>query len=307
MNLKYYGILQGYPRIRKLVSKIADIITILRPFTLFGAFIAGFSLDTLFSRPNPNLVHALLMGFVLAFLQAGGQALNQSIAEEVAIDKINKKDYRPTVAGRMSLREGKFISLFLFISGITLANAMGFWCGIISFLIALFAIAYTIPPLRVKRFFLFSNIWQGISRGFLPIILVASVYNIEWRFPLCLGVIITIWVTGAQTTKDFVDIEGDRAYGIRTLPVVLGKKDSIELMESYMFLSFGILIAFFFLGWIPLSLVLAYSPLFVLSLLISWALKTEREIKFAENNLSWILFYVTLALFYMIPALIISD
>lgn len=304
---KYYGILKGYPRIRKAFGKLSDYVSLCRPFTLLGAFLAGFFLDVLFSKFSPNginILHAFLVGITLAFLQGGGQCTNQAIAEECEIDKLNGKDYRPTVNGKISLKEAKIISLALFSFGILLAFCLSFTYGIFSLLIAFFAIAYTVPPLRIKKYFLLNNIWQGIARGLLPAVYVSSIYSGYGSLPLLFGVVLVLWIVGGQATKDFCDVRGDKIGGIKTFPVVLGEREALMLMQIFMSGAFALLNLFIFFGLFPSSFI-ALNILILPSIFIIVGLKKGLKSEYFENNISWGFFYGCLMLWYFIPAVLI--
>lgn len=299
-----FGIEKGYPNLRRVWDKSADFFALCRPLTLLGAWIAGFFLDILFSKPNIDFIHSFIVGVTLALLQAGGQALNQSIKEEVEIDKYNGKTYRPTVDGRMSLKEGQLISVILFSSGILVAFSLSAYYGLFSMLIAFFAIGYTIPPFRVKRFFILNNIWQGISRGMLPAIYVSLSHNKLGALPIFYGLALAIWVTGAQTSKDFGDEIGDKKFNIRTLPSVLGRNDALFLMTVFMLIGFIMLNIFILYGLLP-TVFLIINVLAIPSALITTTLRKQIKLKFAENTAGWVIWYATLGLFYILPSLLI--
>jgi len=299
-----FGIEKGYPNLRRLWSKLADFFTLCRPFTLLGAWIAGFFLDVLFSKSALNLFHALQVGLSLAFLQAGGQALNQSIQEEVDIDRLNGKLYRPTVSGKLTLKEGKIISVALFTAGIFVALNLSVAYGLFSLLITFFAAAYTTPPFRIKKYFLLNNLWQGISRGFLPTVYVSLNYSNFGLFPLFYGVALAIWVTGAQTSKDFGDEVGDRKFHIHTFPAVLGLDRALQLMSILMLLGFLCMDLFILSNLLP-SPFLILNVLLIPSALMVYSLLKQVKLKYAENSLGWVGFYSTLGLFYILPSLLL--
>lgn len=304
----YHGIIKGYPRLKKLLGeKVTSYIQLCRVFTILGAFLAGFFLDILFSRLSVNglhLFHSILVGTTLAMLQSGGQILNQSIKEEVEIDILNGKKYRPVVNGSISLLEGKILSSLMFIGGILLAFGLNLNYGIFSLLIAFFAIFYTVPPLRMKKRFLLNNLWQGIARGLLPAVYVSSAYPSFGVLPVLFGVVIAIWVTGAQASKDFNDLEGDSKFNIKTFPVVLGKEGALKLMTVFGAISFCVLNLFVVLKAFPTSFLLLNVLAFP-TLILLWSLKKEIKSSSFENNVGWGFFYGTLMLWYLFPVFLI--
>jgi len=302
----YKGIKQLYPKVRKKIGeRISAFIALMRPFTILGAIIAGFSLNYYFSIVSgtpTTFLQSLIIGLVLGFLQAGGQALNQGIIEEILIDRINGKTYRPTVKGLISPDEALVFATYLFLAGITLAFCLNFQSGFIAILIALFAITYSAPPLRVKKFFLVNNIHQGIARGLLPALYVSSLYGCQTK-GLLFGIPLAIWVTGAQASKDFGDEKGDKKFGIMTFPVKLGREKALKLMWILMIASFSLYNIMVGLLLVPLKFVIL-NILVLPSIFIVYALKRDIKTEKMENNLGWVAFYGTLSLFYLLSPLL---
>ena len=301
-----YSVRQPYSMVRYFPIKIRAFIDMLRPMTALAAFVSGISIVHLYSayyRIEFSIDDAFFAGMVLALLQGAGQAINQSTREEVEIDKINGKTYRPTVIGIISLKEGMIFSVSVAI----LAVSLGFYknpvFGLCAFILAFFAFFYTVPPLRMKKRFLINNLWQGFSRGFLPWI---TVWSLSGRFdflPFALGIIVSIWLTGYQTTKDFQDISGDTKFGIKTIPVVMGIEKSRIFIAIMGLISFILLVLFIIFKIIPWQ----YITLFVLiipSIIIIRELKTLKRSNIIENNSAWGIMYLTLGLFYILPAAI---
>lgn len=297
------GIKGRYPYI-PLPVKLKAIVQLVRPFTLLTAFIAGF-FTYLFAVNYLNQPHifgyGVLCGLTMALLQAGGQSFNQSVREEVEIDRANGKTYRPTVSGIISLTEAKITSLSLIIAGLIISYIISFKFFIACIFIAFFAIFYTAPPLRVKRFFFANNLWQAVARGYLPFIAVFSIYYIPNEI-LLYAIIVMIYVIGAQTTKDFNDVEGDRKFGIRTVPVVLGFEKAVGFMMAFIVIAFIIFNVSLSIGLIDRFFIVSYIPFFISIPMIT---SITKSLKFTENNISWVLYYISLGLFYLLPSITI--
>lgn len=278
----------------------------MRPFTILAAVIAGFSLNYFFgtlSGKGTTFFFAVLTGLVLGFLQSGGQVLNQSLLVEMEIDKVNKKDYRPTLRGKVTFEEGKIFAFFLFLAGVSLAFMLHSGFGLFAVLITVFAVTYSAPPFRVKEKFLLNNIHQGIARGFLPAVLVASAYGYGIH-ALFFGMVIAMWVSVFQTTKDFADVVGDRKFNVKTLPVVLGPKKTLKVMGLAESLPFLALVCLIWLKLFPINflwlLLLAFPSVGILV-----CLNKGFVAKKFENNWGWLIFYLCLALWYILPALLV--
>jgi len=303
----YEGITRGYPKVRaKLSRRLAGFIALMRPFTILGALLAGFGLNYFFaflSGKPTSFWFSLLVGLVLGFLQAGGQALNQSIEEEIMIDKLNGKTYRPTVEGIISPEESLTFAFCLFLVGVSLAFTLNPIFGWFALIITFFAVTYSAPPFRVKRYFLINNLHQGIARGLMPALYVGSAYGYGY-YALLFGLPLMLWVTGAQTTKDFADVKGDKAFNIQTLPVKLGFKKALVVMAAFMLSGFALLNYLIAISVFPLKF-LVLNALILPSLFIIYALGQGMVIKQFENNAAWVTFYATLGLFYLLPPILI--
>lgn len=293
----------------KYLGGTRSFIDLMRPFSLIAAGLAGFFLVLLFSAYQGlpfNFLLALGCGASLAFLQSAGQSFNQSLKEEIAIDKVSGKIYRPVVQGLITPMEGKLFSCILFVLGISFAFGLSVGFGLFSILVAFFAIFYTAEPIRAKKRFLINNFWQGIARGCLPVLAVGyGLFGAVDMFPIFLGVVIAVWIMGGQPTKDFGgDEKGDLKFGIRTLPVVLGRKRAIDVMAGFVGASFILLLTLISFELLPLQflllLVLAVPSYFMLS-----NLNTFREVRLLENNLSWGVYYGTLGLWFILPSIVL--
>lgn len=289
-------------------KKLRGFVDLMRLFTLLGAFLAGFFMVMLFSGffgVPLNFWLAVAVGLCMALLQAGGQSLNQALPEEIAIDVKNGKTYRPTVKGVVSVSEAKGFATILFCLGVALSFMLNSLFGVFSLIIMFFAVFYTAPPLRVKKYFFFSNVWQGFARGFLPVVSVWMLSPQPFHIvPLALGCVIAVWCAGAQATKDLGDVEGDRLYGVKTFFVALGKEKAVKLITVLMTLSFSLLIIFVIDGLLPLN----YLWLLALTVPSAWIIKTLRKpvtLQLLENQISWAFFYITLGLFYIMSAVLI--
>lgn len=247
---------------------------------------------------------SIYVGLIMALLQGGGQALNQSVEEEIEIDVINGKTYRPTVEGVLSLKEGKIISTTLFAVACLMAGLTNLVFFTMCLIISFFAVAYTVPPFRVKKYFLLSNVWQGVARGLLPWLTVSTLFpNLGW-FPLWAGLPLMVWCFGAQATKDFGDETGDKRFGIKTFPAVLGREKAIKFMGLFMAAGFVTLNTFILLRLLPFRF-LTLNLLIISTIFIVYGLRKGLKTERWENNPSWLAFYGSLGLYYLIPVVLV--
>jgi chlorophyll synthase len=108
-------------------------------------------------------------------------------------------------------------------------NAQTFFIYLIA---ALATVAYSAPPLRLKRRPWVSNLTIALTRGELLKVAgwaaVATVLD-SWE-PWYIGLIYFLFLMGATTTKDFADLEGDRIAGCVTLPLKYGIEKSARMI-----------------------------------------------------------------------------
>jgi 4-hydroxybenzoate polyprenyltransferase len=114
--------------------------------------------------------------------------------------------------------------------------------------------------------------------------------------PWFIGTIFGLFVLGASTTKDFADIEGDRAGGCQTLPILYGVKRAAWMIAPFFVLPFllipvgvrrGILTGNPVLPHVLAAGLVLYG-IYTVYLLV-W--KPE-ELAFTENHPSWTHMYL---------------
>ena len=291
-------------------ERIRGFFDLMRPFTILGGLTAGFFLTMLASKVYGvpfDFPLALFVGVILGLLQGASQTLNQSIQEELEIDKISgKAKYRPTGRGIISLNEGKIFATILYVAAIACAFFIKPLFGVFISIIAFFGVFYTLPPIRAKRFFLVSNMWQGIARGMLPIFAVFSIFgNPFTSLSVSLASVIGVWMVGAQASKDHGDdVKGDSRYGIQTFFVRLSENQGLYLMGVFMGTAFVLLAIFTSLNLLP-PIFLLLLILVIPSVLILYFLKHNCVAHLLENDAGWVSMYLSLALWYILPAIIL--
>jgi geranylgeranylglycerol-phosphate geranylgeranyltransferase len=196
-------------------------IEILRPGNaLMGAIsiILVALIDKTISIP---VILAILAVF---FETAAGNVINDYF--DYKIDLINKPE-RPIPSGRISLKNGKNYAYLLFLAGTICGFLISYltnnWIpfGIVILAdIVLYLYAY-----KLKATPLIGNLAVGFMTGFgfvfggfsinNPTIIMTSIF---------LGFFAFVMTTAREIVKDIEDIEGDKADGAKTLPIMIGTK-----------------------------------------------------------------------------------
>jgi chlorophyll/bacteriochlorophyll a synthase len=198
--------------------------TFARPFTLVPPMIgilSGSIIGYGASRAPFRVVNVALAVVAAAVLNAASNGLNQIC--DLANDRVNKP-HRPLPSGRMTSGEAWGFVAITYVAALAMAAAVNRQTFAIYLIAALSTVAYSAPPVRLKRHPVGSNLIIALIRGALLKVAgwaaIATVLDsIE---PWYIGSIYFVFLLGATTTKDFADIEGDRAAGCITLPVKYG-------------------------------------------------------------------------------------
>jgi len=238
----------------RLHNQLAGPFTLLPPLLgiVSGAVCAFGSVH----NPDPAravtwsvLWNVALGSLCASFLNAANNALNQIY--DLEIDRVNKPK-RPLVTGALSLREAWVFTWVFYVLALvptwlvvvypytTLAQKvrapLAFHETLFIYLAGfLFTLIYSIPQLgRTKARGMLANLTIAIPRGCLLKVagwaMVAHVFHTE---PWFIGAIFGIFLIGASSTKDFADIEGDRAGGCRTLPILHGPRKAAWIISPF--------------------------------------------------------------------------
>ena len=235
-------------------------LTLARPFTLLppflgivsGAICAWGSIHN--PDPSRRLTAAVILTVILgsvcaAFLNAANNSLNQIF--DLEIDRINKPA-RPLVTGEISVRQGWIATWIWYAIGLiptwlvvvypfsTISQKMFaplhyHQCLFIYLAAFVATFIYSDPRFgRTKAHPIGANLTIAIPRGcLLKVAGWSMVAGIWYSEPWFIGLVFMFFLIGAASTKDFSDIEGDRAGGCRTLPITFGVKRAAWMIAPF--------------------------------------------------------------------------
>ncbi|MGH9444438.1 MAG: UbiA prenyltransferase family protein [Terriglobia bacterium] len=207
--------------------------TFARPFTLvppmtgiFSGALIGYAV----SRAPFRVPQVAMAVLAAGILNAASNGLNQICDFEN--DRINKP-HRPLPSGKLTRGEARAFVAAAYVIAVALVAAVNWETFLIYVIAALATVAYSMPPIRVKRNPIGSNFIIALIRGeLLKVAGWASVATVlRSSEPWYIGFIYFVFLLGATTTKDFADIEGDRIAGCLTLPVKFGAAWSARVIS----------------------------------------------------------------------------
>jgi geranylgeranylglycerol-phosphate geranylgeranyltransferase len=187
----------------------------------------------------------LVFASVGAALIAGfGNAVNDCI--DIETDRINKPG-RPIASGRLTAVQGAAASIVYLIAGLVVAVLTNIQCFIIALIAAGTLFIYS---MRLKRVVALSNVVVSAAAAGTFVYAVAVGQEWAWeqsRLALTGAVFSFLYQMGREILKDAEDVEGDRAAGIKTIPIVLGIRSSLILSISTYLILFLVMLAAYFL------------------------------------------------------------
>jgi 4-hydroxybenzoate polyprenyltransferase len=231
-----------------------------RPFTLLPPLlgIVSGAICAFGSAHNPDPARRVTWAVVLtvgigsfcaSLMNAASNIVNQ--IADLEIDRKNKPD-RPLVTGEVSIGRAWRLAAVLYVLCIvptwlvvpypyrSFAQRMAapLYLHAAFFIYGIGALAtfvYSLPSFgRTKRHWFAANLTIAVTRGgllkvagwsFIATVLCAEAWAI--------GGVFALFLLGATSTKDFSDMEGDRAHGCITLPLRFGVRRAARIIAPF--------------------------------------------------------------------------
>ncbi len=220
---------------------------------LLGIFIAGRGIGI-------PIIHVLPV-FAITITTTGIYLLNDVF--DLEIDKIIHPE-RAMPRGTVNVRHASIVAVLLLTGGPLVAFSFNTVSGVLVAMIALVGVAYSVPPLRLRRFPVVPNGMIGLM-VFLSFLAGTSFWHGPITGKLVFGGLL-LWalVLLKSMEKDLGEEEGDAVGGVKTLPVILGGERAIKITAAMGLSSFIFPILFvllFDLHWIlVVAIVLFFIP-----------------------------------------------
>lgn len=169
------------------------------------------------------LIYAIL-GLSPALLTAGVFILNDYF--DVETDKKNKRFDRPLVSGEVSKKQALLLTFILYAVSLFIGFYSGFYAFLLIIIFAFFSVLYN-PVL--KKMPLVGNVFVAftMSASFLYANLI---FSLSLNFYILLFFLITFTVgLGRELIQTARDVKGDKKIKARTLPMIIGVKNSVHV------------------------------------------------------------------------------
>jgi len=236
----------------------AALLRLIKPITWFPpmwAYLCGIVSSGVWPGGQWDVV---VLGVILAgpIVCGMSQAANDWCDRHV--DAINEPD-RPIPSGRVPGRWGLWVALAMSVLALAMGWQLGPWGFGATVIAVIAAWVYSAEPFRWKR----SGWWGpglvGLSYETLPWFTGAAVLAAGApRFEIVVvALLYGLGAHGIMTLNDFKALEGDRATGVRSLPVVLGPKVAARIAAIGMALPQTLVIALLLIwgqAWFALAI-----------------------------------------------------
>ncbi len=205
-------------------------LQLMKPVTwipLIWGVICGAAASGNFHWTLPELGASIACMVMSGPLLAGyTQTINDYYDRE--IDAINEP-YRPIPSGAIPLTQVKLQIWVLLLAGLAVAWGLDLWAGHTTPVLLLLALGgsfvsfiYSAPPLKLKQNGWLGNYALGASYIALPWWAGQALFGqLTWTTAL-LTLVYSLAGLGIAVVNDFKSVEGDRALGLQSLPVVFG-------------------------------------------------------------------------------------
>lgn len=237
------------------VSKVvipapSAVLELLKPITWFPpmwAFACGVVSSGMSVREHWV---TLLLGILLTgpLVCATSQAVNDWFDRHV--DAINEPG-RPIPSGRIAGRWGLYIGIVWTILSLLVAAYLGTVVLCAAILGLCLAWAYSAPPFRLKQNAWYGSAACGACYEGLPWVTGAAVM-LAGALPdakiFMMAALYSIGAHGIMTLNDFKAVEGDKALGLKSLPVMMGTQRA-ALFACWVMALPQLVVAGLLLGW----------------------------------------------------------
>jgi homogentisate phytyltransferase/homogentisate geranylgeranyltransferase len=213
------------------MKQLRNFLYFSRPHTIVGTTLSITALFIIaFYRNAAEMDLRLYLASLVACLGANVYIVGLNQLTDIEIDRINKP-YLPLASGAYTVRMARTIIAVAVLISLVLAVLTGPYLLLTVLLSLVLGTAYSLPPLRLKRFHFWAAFCIIAVRGLIVNLLLYLHFQTSLggaaRIPAVIWLltgIIFVYSIVIAWFKDIPDQEGDEVHAIRTLSLRLGPR-----------------------------------------------------------------------------------
>jgi geranylgeranylglycerol-phosphate geranylgeranyltransferase len=202
------------------------------PLAVLGAFLGV--VTTINKFPDERFI---ILAIALTCVVSAFNAFNAVVDKD--IDKINKPE-RPLVSGKISDNQAIMLTIILYSIAIILGLFLGYQTFLIIFLAIIITFLYSYKPIYLKKKLIVGNLSGAILYSLLCPLAGWSLYSNNSVNTIILFFLFILGI-GLSFVKDFEDTLGDGIHKVLSLPVVIGKIQTANLISLIELFAFSII------------------------------------------------------------------
>ena len=217
----------------KKLQSFIDLTRIKRPvgyMLLFWPCLWGLTIGYDFNNDVKLFTFYLILFFLGSVLMRSAGCIINDIVDRKFDTKVERTKNRPIASGKVSVKEGLILSLFL--CAIALGVLIQFNNLTIVLALASMPLAFTYP--YMKRFTYWPQLYLGITFNYGLLLGWSSIQNNITIIPLVFYFGAIFWTLGYDTIYGFQDIKDDEIIGVKSTSIKFKDNPKIFLVICYL-------------------------------------------------------------------------
>jgi 4-hydroxybenzoate polyprenyltransferase len=233
-----------------MIEKAIGLLRTMRPMTWISVMLTIFTGMTVALKTMPPLTDIIFISVLLPICMVG-YANSLNAYTDYKLDGISRP-YRAIPRGIIERKTVLYFSLFLIIGALIIALI---FLDIIPLLFVIIGLvlstAYSVQPTHIKSRGPVAPLAIAAGYVFVPFMGASVMYGILRVDIIIIALVLTLQTTGASISKDFIDLEGDKALNMQTLPLTRGLESSQKMVYSGLIIPLIVFPLLSGLGYLP--------------------------------------------------------
>ena len=252
--------------------------------TIAGLFLVQGSINSIYTETNPvTLAERVAPLPIISLLMTTGLFLLNDLLD-IELDKVNGKR-RPLPSGEVSKNQARIFIVWTTVLALGLSAMTGNYASMLLVIpMLVIGIMYSAPKIALDDRFVAKTISISVYYMLCATLGATSAYGIGYVLSNPIVFIHAVIILGAMrfissVLNDTGDVEGDRAAGRRTIPIVLGRENTIKVSILVVFGMAAISWMMYLVGSIGIV-----TTLFTNAFAVLLATRLAKTIKGARNR-----------------------